>query len=344
MRYLPISLKTENSIIALIGNGEAALNKLRLLVKTQAQILLFAPSPTLELATFLIQNPSANITHLPRDFTSKDLTTATTIFACAENKIQNHKTAKQALAAKIPFNSPDDPEICTFIVPSIVDRSPVTIAISTEGTAPVLAKQIRAHLEHYLPQNIGDLANFAQNLRGRVQSKLKNTQDKRHFWERFFNGSIADYFLKGQAQQCNAMIDKTLENPSKYPGKLYIIHAADPDLLSIKAARMLQLADYIYQIEGNLVDIEQFTNLSRRDAHFVKVSSNPDKPQDGELIMQIANQARNGQIIAIIGDESTNKRKTRIFNHLAGKDIEIEQLNSAPLNIEHSNQFSQTQF
>ncbi|MGL1922233.1 MAG: siroheme synthase [Hyphomicrobiales bacterium] len=344
MRYLPISLKTLNATILLVGNGEAALNKLRLLMKTHAQIQLFALSPSLELATFLIQNPTSKLTHLHRNFTETDLKNAVAIFSCEDDAAENQKIANLALKANIPFNSPDNSDICTFFVPSIVDRSPVTIAISTEGTAPVLAKQIRAHLEHYLPQNTGKLANFAQSIRSKVQSKLNNMGDKRHFWENFFNGNIASHFLKGDLAKSHVEIDKSLKNPTSHNGKLYIIHAADPDLLSIKAARMLQLADYIYQIQGTDVDIEQFTNLSRRDAQFVSVSTNPNKPQDGELIMQISNQIRCGHIVVVIGDDSTNKRKTRIFNHLVGKDIAIEQLNSAQLNVERPNQFSQTQF
>lgn len=344
MRYLPISLKTENANIALIGNGEAALNKLRLLVKTSANITLYAPSPSVELITYLISQDSDQITHLYRRFSKSDTAELVAIFACADKSAENQQIATWADEQKIPYNSPDNPEICTFFVPSIVDRSPVTIAISTEGAAPVLAKQIRAHLEHYLPQNIGKLASFAQNLRQKVQQKLTNMNDKRHFWENFFNGSIADNFLKGDLPVTLSLIEEALENPLQSDGKLYVIHASDPDLLSIKAARILQLADHIYQLEGTMVDIECFTHLSRRDAQFTKISSHPNKPEDGEIIMQIAKQARNGKIIVVIGDDSTQKRKDKISNHLYGKQINIEHLHSAQPSVASNLQYSQTQF
>lgn len=344
MRYLPISLKTENTKIALIGNGEAALNKLRLLVKTSAQIQLFAPSPSLELATFLIQQSESNINHLSHPFSSDGLNDVAAVFSCADDADENIRIATWAKQQNIPFNSPDHPSICTFFVPSIVDRAPVTIAISTEGAAPVLAKQIRAHLEHFLPQNTGKLANFARALRTKVQNNLSNINDKRHFWENFFDGDIATHFLTGDTQQANKLVADALENPQQNIGKLYIIHAADPEMLSIKAARILQLADHIYQLDGLLGDIEDFTNLSRRDAQFTKISSNPNKPEDGELIMQIAKQARCGKMIVVIGDASTQKRKAKIANHLSGKDIQIAQLNSAPTSVESVNQFSQAQF
>lgn len=344
MRYLPISLKTENTQIALIGNGEATLNKLRLLVKTSAQIQLFASSPSLELATFLIQQSESNINHLRHPFSSDDLSDVAAVFSCADDADENIRIANWAKQQNIPFNSPDFPKICTFFVPSIVDRAPVTIAISTEGSAPVLAKQIRAHLEHFLPQNTGKLASFARNLRTEVQNKLSNMNEKRHFWENFFNGDIAAHFLTGDTQQAHKLVDNALENPQPNDGKLYIIHAADPDMLSIKAARILQLADHIYQLEGLLGDIEDFTNLSRRDAQFTKISSNPNRPEDGELIMQIAKQARCGKMIVVIGDASTQKRKAKIANHLSGKDIQIEQLNSALASVKSVNQFSQAQF
>ena len=344
MRYLPISLKTENTQIVLIGNGDAALNKLRLLVKTAAHIQLFAPSPSLELATFLIQQSESKINHLTHPFSSDDLSDVAAVFSCADDADENIRIASWAAQQNIPFNSPDNPDICTFFVPSIVDRAPVTIAISTEGTAPVLAKQIRAHLEHYLPQNTGKLANFAQNLRSKVHNRLSNMNDKRHFWENFFNGTIADQFLAGNLDQADQLIDNALDNPAPSQGKLYVIHAADPDMLSIKAARTLQLADHIYQLEGTLVDIEEFTNLSRRDAQFTKISSNPNKPEDGEIIMQIAKQVRCNKMIVVIGDASSYKRIQKISNHLLGKDIQIEQLHSAQKSTETVNQFSQAQF
>ena len=344
MRYLPISLKTENAQIALIGNGEAALNKLRLLVKTCAQIQLFAPSPSLEMATFLIQQTDSKINHLTRRFSSGDLSDVAAIFSCADDADENIRLSQLAGQQNIPFNSPDNPDICTFLVPSIVNRAPVTIAISTEGAAPVLAKQIRAHLEHYLPQNTGKLAHFAQNLRAKVQNKLSNMNDKRHFWENFFNGNIADHFLAGNVKQAEQLVDNALDNPKPNHGKLYVIHAANPDMLSIKAARILQLADHIYQLEGKLVDIEDFTNLARRDAQFTKISTNPNKPEDGEIIMQIAKQARSGKMLVVIGDASSFKRIQKISNHLLGKDIQIEQLHSAPANVESTDQFSQAQF
>lgn len=344
MRYLPISLNTQNAQIALIGNGEAALNKLRLLVKTSAQINLYATFPSAALISFLQSQKNSKINHLNLKFIKQDFANIIAIFSCSDDTAENIKIAKWAAIQKIPFNSPDNPDICTFFVPSIVDRSPVTIAISTEGAAPVLAKQIRAHLEHYLPQKTGKLAIFAQNIRTKVQNKLSDINDKRHFWENFFNSNIADNFLNGNITKAQQLIEESLDNPTETGGKLFIIHAADPDMLSIKAARILQLADYIYQLEGSLIDIESFTNLSRRDAQFIKISSNPNKPEDGEIIMQIANQARCGKIIVVIGDASTHKRKEKISNHLYGKNINIEQLHSAQANIESTNQFSQTQF
>lgn len=341
MHYLPISLKVKHSHIAIIGNGEAALNKLRLAVKTSAKIRLFAAAPSLELASYLIQQSDSQINHLKRDFLSSDLTDLSIIFACVNDAAKNIAIAQLAKAKNIAFNSPDNPQICTFFVPSIVDRAPVTIAISTEGAAPVLAKQIRAHIEHYLPQNIGKLASFAQNIRTKVQNSLTSMNDKRHFWEEFFSGRIATSYLMGNVKQAEALIANSLNNPKQKMGKLYIIHATEPDLLSIKAARILQLADHIYQLNGTLVDIESFNHLARRDANFISIDSHPNRPEDGEIIMQIANQVRKGHIIVVIGDASTQKRKDKIFNHLFAKNIEIEPLNSAQLHVEPTSQFSQ---
>lgn len=344
MHYLPISLKTKNAHIALIGNGEAALNKLRLLVKTSAQINLFAPAPSLELAAFLIQNDFDQINHIKHNPSETDFANTVAIFACHVTLADNEAVAKLASGQNIPFNSPDNPQICSFIVPSIVDRSPVTIAISTEGTAPVLAKQIRAHLEHYLPQNTGKLAVFARSVRQQVQNKLLGAKAKRHFWENFFHGRIASTFINGQTDAAKKLVTENLDNPREIPGKLYVIHTTNPDLLTIKSARILQLADTIYQLESDASDIEAFTHLARRDAKFVKINSNPNKPQDGEIIMQIANQIRQGEISVVIGDESTQKRKDKISNHLLSKQLDVEHLNSVLPNIEPQNQFSQAIF
>ncbi len=329
MRYLPISLKTDNNYIALIGNGEAALNKLRLLVKTHAKIKLYAPAPSIALIQYLQSHSNIAIIHLHHQFTKLDLPNLIAIFSCADNHHENISVAKLAKSINLPFNSPDNPEICTFNIPSIVDRSPVTIAISTEGTAPVLAKKIRATIEQQLSPNIGKLAIYAQNFRHIVKRKLTTMTDKRHFWENFFNGKIAEKFLSGDLAQTNQLANDALSNPQAPNGKFYIIHVTDPDLLSIKSARIMQLADEIYQIESNNIDIETFANFARRDAQYTKILSNPDKPQNGELIMKIAKQARDGKIIVLLGDNSAKARKNNIFSHLQNENIEIEHLYSA---------------
>ncbi len=322
MRYLPISLDTKNATIALIGNNDATLNKLRLLTKTNAKIQLYSPNPNTALITYLQTQKNTTINHFTRDFINADVNTQTAIFACTNNPTQIFEWAN---SKNIPFNSPDNPQICSFYVPSIVDRSPVTIAISTEGTAPVLAKKIRAHLEQYLPQDTGKLALFAQTLRKTVQERLTNMAQKRHFWEGFFNGRITQHFHQGNIKLTKKLVYESLNSSIKSTGKFYIIHADDPDLLSIKAARILQLADNIYQLEGS----DNLENLFRRDAHFTKISTNPNNPQDAELMMQIAKQVRDNKIVVLIGNDNVQLRKSKILTHLNKNDVQTEQLYSA---------------
>jgi len=160
----------------------------------------------------------------------------------------------------------DRPDLCDFTTPSIVDRGRLVIAISTDGAAPVYAKKLRADVEALLPPNAGALADFADRYRSAVKANIDDA-DRRVFWEAFFNGPIAALVLKGDAQAAHEAMMEAINRPQKEQrtGVVHIVGAGpgDPDLLTIKALRLLQNADVI--LHDRLVS-DEILSLARRDA------------------------------------------------------------------------------
>ena len=193
MRYFPIFYDLKNRPVTIVGGGEEALRKVRLLLKTDAVINVIAPSLHDELAA----NPRVN--WIARHYHTGLLDGAALVYSA--DAALNERVAADAQAQGIPVNAVDNPDISTFIVPSIVDRDPVVVAIGTEGTAPILGQGLRARIDAMLPTALGDLAKSAASLRERVAATIPAGNRRRGFWYRFFFGDVRDAFIAGES--CN---------------------------------------------------------------------------------------------------------------------------------------------
>ncbi len=268
MDRLPLSFNIRNRRVVLVGGGELAARKVRLVRRAGGRITIIAPRLNPELAA-LAEEQTIGVQRRP--FTPNDLDTAAIVFAATGLPATDEAVAAAARDRGIPVNAVDRPDISTFTVPAIVDRDPVVVSIATDGTAPVLARQIRALIERLLPSRLGTLAQFAAQFRSAISARIA-LADRRAFWERFFAGPIADLVLRGELPAARERMLRSIngQRGEGAAGRVYIVGAGpgDPDLLTLRAFRLLQQADVI--VYDRLVGPE-ILDYARRDAERIYV-------------------------------------------------------------------------
>jgi uroporphyrin-III C-methyltransferase/precorrin-2 dehydrogenase/sirohydrochlorin ferrochelatase len=195
-------------------------------------------------------------------------------------------------------NVVDRPDLCTFVFPSIVDRSPVVVAVSSAGASPVLARHLRAKLETIIPASYGKLAELARRFRDQVKAKFATTDDRRRFWEKVLEGSIAEFVYTGRERQAEAALQQALDSESGEPGRgeVYLVGGGpgDPDLLTFRALRLMQQADVV--VYDRLVS-KEVLDLVRRDAEKIYVGKERDYhavPQEGinDMLVRLAKEGK----------------------------------------------------
>lgn len=293
MEYFPIftDIKTQNCLV--IGGGNIALRKINLLLKAGAKITCIAKNCCNDIQKLDIK---LNI----REFVESDINNQKLIICATNNSELNSRIATIANDKNIFVNVVDNPKLCTFIMPSIVDRSPIIIAISSSGKAPVLARLIRTKLESTIPNAYGKLAILAEYFRDNVKAKFSNIEDRRYFWEKIFSGIVAEKVFNGKIVEAENHLQNQLDNShASKIGEVYLVGAGpgDPDLLTFKALRLMQQADVI--LYDRLVSSEVM-ELVRRDAELIYVGKERNKhtiPQTGksginQLLVNLAKQGR----------------------------------------------------
>ena len=268
MDHLPIFINVRQNPCLVIGGGDIALRKINLLIKAQAKVDCLSPL-FCEGITNLSQNGDVNL--IQKRFESDDIKDYAIIIASTDDSSVNALISKSAKKARIPVNVVDSPELSSFIMPSIVDRSPVIIAVSSAGRAPVLARIIRAKLETVIPSAYGVLAEIAGEYRQKVKDRFSKIKDRRAFWEFIFSGVIAEKVFSGRINEAKDDIDKQLKQASQMElGEVYLVGAGpgDPDLLTFKALRLIQQADVV--LYDRLVS-KGVMELVRRDSELIYV-------------------------------------------------------------------------
>ncbi len=268
MDHLPIFINVRQNPCLVIGGGDIALRKINLLIKAQAKVDCLSPL-FCEGITNLSQSGDVNL--IQKRFESDDIKDYAIIIASTDDSSVNALISKSAKKARIPVNVVDSPELSSFIMPSIVDRSPVIIAVSSAGKAPVLARIIRAKLETVIPSAYGVLAEIAGEYRQKVKDRFSKIKDRRAFWESIFSGVIAEKVFSGRINEAKDDIDKQLKRASEIElGEVYLVGAGpgDPDLLTFKALRLIQQADVV--LYDRLVS-KGVMELVRRDSELIYV-------------------------------------------------------------------------
>ena len=327
MDSLPIFMKIKGARCVVVGGGEVALRKVTMLLKADAAVEIVSPTLCEALAD-LVQ--SGVIHHLQTTFDQSHLNGATLVIAATDDEVINAQISKAAKASNIPVNVVDAPALCTFTMPSIVDRSPVVIAISSNGAAPVLARLIRAKIETMVPASYGRLAKLAGAFREAVKAKFATTQARRIFWEQTFQGPIAELVFSGQEEAAKQALENALEaNETAQPtGEVYLVGGGpgDPDLLTFRALRLMQQCDVC--VYDKLVS-KEVMELVRRDAELMYVGKARDQhtlPQDeiNQLLVRLAKQGK--RVLRLKGGDPF------IFGR-GGEEIETLMENDVPFQV-----------
>jgi uroporphyrin-III C-methyltransferase / precorrin-2 dehydrogenase / sirohydrochlorin ferrochelatase len=292
MDYFPIFLRLAGEPVLVVGGGEVAARKIDLLLRTSAKVRVVAP----ELVAGLAERVAAGeIVHVAAEFTPEHLDGVRLAIAATDKRAINAWVAHQAERRNVPVNVVDDRELSRFIVPAIVDRSPVVVAVGSSGDAPVLTRRLRERLESFLPQRLGALAKLAGKLRPTIKARIESPARRRKFWENFFDGTIAADVLAGRSLDV-ADIASTLRTGEQDAGEVVLVGAGpgDPGLLTLRALRALQNADVI--LYDRLVSAEVL-DLARRDAERINVGKTAGSAQISQdeinaLLVQLAQQGK----------------------------------------------------
>ena len=327
MNVFPVFFDLAGRRVLLVGGGEAALQKLRLLRRAGAQVLLLAPAIEPEIAAAIEEGAAE---WRAEALTADHFADAALAVIATGEEAQDRAGAALAKAARVPVNVVDRAELSDFIVPAIVDRDPVVIGISTAGAAPLLARRLRAAIEAMLPARLGALARFAERFRGAVAAKIGNRQLRLRFWEQVFDGPVAAAVLDGrESQAAERMLTLVNGAAANDPaqGRVALVGAGpgDPELLTLKAHRLLQEADVI--VYDRLV-APAVLELARRDARRIavgKARGHHSLPQP-EINRLLASEARAGNRVVRLkgGDPFIFGRGGEELEHLEREGIAVE--------------------
>lgn len=276
MEYLPIFIQIKHRPCLVVGGGSIAARKVALLRKAQADVTVVSPDICEELQKL---NADGLIQHIKREFEELDLETCAVVIAATDQRPVNEHVSGLAHKLRLPVNVVDNPDLCSFIMPSIIDRSPVVIAVSTGGSSPVLARLIRTKLEGSIPAAYGRLAKLVEGFRDKVKTAFPNVESRRGFWEKILEGKVAELVFTGHEDEAQQVLTKAIdaqaENPET-PGEVFLVGAGpgDPDLLTFRALRLMQQADVV--VYDRLVS-PAIMEMVRRDAEIVYVGKERDK-------------------------------------------------------------------
>ena len=295
MDYFPVFLDLKNRLCLLIGGGEVATRKGRMLAKAGARLRIVAPEISVELRELAEKNQGE--LH-EREYLSSDLRDCVLAIAATDSESLNKKISADAQALNLPVNVVDTPALCTYITPAIIDRSPLVIAVSSGGEAPVLARLVRTKLETLIPAGYGKLAQIASQWRERIKARFSDGDSRRKFWEKILQGPAAELMMNGQEEAANTFINNELaaDQSALTKGEVYLVGGGpgDPELLTLRALRLMQQADVV--LYDRLVS-DGVMELVRRDAERIYVGKRRsehamEQENINQLLVDLAKQGK----------------------------------------------------
>ena len=293
MNLLPIFLNIKNKKCVVVGGGEVAFRKATLLLRAGADLNIVAPVLSDELRKLCVDT---NCAITAREFEQADINNAILVVAATDDLKTNERVSVIASTLNIPVNVVDQPHLCSFIMPSIVDRSPIVVAISSGGSSPILTRKLKELNEAMIPGRIDKLAELLGSFRGRVKSEINDFSARIRFWENVLDSEIPELVYNGQDDEARSALDNWLTNPKndRVGGEVYLVGAGpgDPDLLTLRALRLMHKADVV--LYDRLVSPEVLLKL-RPDAQKIYVGkrrADHAVPQEtiNEMLVRLAEE------------------------------------------------------
>ena len=270
MNYLPLFIDTSGKKCLIVGGGKVASRKLIPILESNMTVNMISSDIADEILE-IIKNKK-NFTYEQRNFEEKDINDQFLIIAATNDKSINSLIAKLAKEKNILVNMAEDSSKGNVLIPSVVDRSPIKIAISSGAASPILTRLVKTKLETIIPYAFSKLADVMMEYRAKVKEKYSSIKERRNFWEIFLDGPLSEMVLSGHIEKAKKILDKSLKekNIPSNTGEVYLVGAGpgDPELLSFKALRLMQKADVV--IYDRLVS-EPIMNLIRQDAEKIYV-------------------------------------------------------------------------
>lgn len=289
MQYFPIFVDTQQLNVLVVGGGEVATRKIELLLKSNANVTVVSPNLSKEIQEFV---NIGRVEHINELYHQSMLDGRQLVFVATANNELNAQISTQAKVRNIFANVVDSQALCHFITPSIIDRSPMVFAISSEGAAPVLVRYWRERLESIIPLVLGKVASFSGSKRQIVKDSFSDGNQRRRFWERFFSSGDSD-----DVSKLNGLFDRLLNKEQQtdgVDGELYLIQTtSDAQMLSLAALRHMQQSD-IALVDENIDD--QVIELIRRDANIAKLNQK-------DKLSQIERLLKDNQRVCILSNK-----------------------------------------
>jgi len=327
MKHFPVFLDLKDRHCLVIGGGAVASRKVSTLLKADADVIVISPQLSDDLKHF---GNDGKITVIEREYQTSDIAVTFLVVAATDNSELNAQIAKQANNANTMVNVADNAKLCSFIFPSVLDRSPVTIAVSTGGASPVLARQLRMKLETMIPSACGRLAGLTEEYREKVKQHFPEQEQRKKFWEDALKGTFAELVYAGQDASARQLLDELLEKEqdNNPVGEVYLVGAGpgDPDLLTFKAARLMQQADVMVYDRLVSKPILDMANKNAERLYVGKEKDNHAVPQGeiNDLLVKLALQGK--RVLRLKGGDPF------IFGR-GGEEIEKLAENNVPFQV-----------
>ncbi|AUX94559.1 siroheme synthase CysG [Mixta gaviniae] len=293
MDYLPIFADLKAKPVLVVGGGDVAARKIELLRRASARVQIAARELCAELQELA---DNQQVEWLATEFAETQLDSVYLVIAATDDGALNARVFEAANQRRLLANVVDDQPKCSFIFPSIVDRSPLVVAISSSGTAPVLARMLREKLEALLPANLGQMAQVAGEWRDKVKQRFSKMSDRRRFWERAFNGLFASQMAAGNVQGAKQTLEAQLTETPQQQGEIILVGAGpgDAGLLTLRALQVMQQADVV--LYDHLVS-DEILDLVRRDADRLCVGKRAGahsvaQEETNRLLVQLASKGK----------------------------------------------------
>lgn len=327
MASFPIFVDLHDRPPLVVGGGDLALLKVRLLLKRAELVDVAADRLVSGLREYV---DAGRVRLVTANAGEPCIRARPLVISATRNDAEDERISRIAQSLGVPVNVPDRPLLSSFSLPAIVDRGTVTVAIGTEGAAPVLATRLRAHLEAELPPRLGRLADIARGYRDRVARGIGSAEARRHFWNRIFGGPAADAILRGDEDRGRFLIDAALSDAHGMPapqGRVLLVGAGpgDPDLLTVKAVRALKSADVV--VHDGLMGPAVLEH-ARREARIISVAKarGHHSRSQAEINAIMIGRAREGKTVVRLkgGDPSVFGRAGEEIDALRAAGVSVE--------------------